>query len=224
MKKIIAIICVLALSLTFFAACSKKDNSQSTVTSELTTQKPLKKVPFPTGTFVNDEVKFTFNDDGSGEFSDRDSETGVPIKYTENEDSNTLNVSFGAPDDTQEVSYEVPDENTLILRYSNNNYTLTRVDENDDNDDDDIKKDNTSIVGNWSDGSVAYTFNKDGSGEIFDYSTKTGTPFEYELKGDNNITLHIGSADDNSKATYSVSGSNLTLKYADGKSYNLSAG
>ena len=216
MKRIIAVICVLALSLTFFAACSKKDNSQTTATAPLTTEKPRKKVAFPKGTYQNDEVKFTFNDDGTGEYIDRDTDIGAPLSYTENEDSNTLNVSFGSPNDTREVSYEVPDENTLVLIYDSHNYTLTKV-EDDEND-------NTSIIGTWSDGSVAYTFNDDGSGEVFDYGTKSGTPFTYELSGDNNITLHVGYKDNTGKATYSVSGTTLTLKYDNGKTYTLSAG
>ena len=213
MKKIIAVICVAVMALAVFTACSKQSKTDTSTTSETNVQttEAAEKVAFPTGTFENEEIRYVINKDGSGEVVHKDNGTGVAIEYKEKTDSNTVTVSFGSPDDTEDIAYEVPDEDTLILKYADGKtYTLKRA-EKEDNDD----KGKTSLAGTWSDSSVTYVFREDGSGEITDNNKGIGTPFEYEVDG-KNITFHMGSADDNTKATFSISGNTLTINYADG--------
>ena len=158
---------------------------------------------FPVGAWENDEAVYTFNADGSGSVEDKVSGTAAPFAY-EIAKTGALTLHIGSADESEEVAFETPDDNTLVLTYADNNVvTLTRVAER-------------SVVGSWENEKTVYTFNADGNGFIDDKETGTGVAFTYETAKANAITMHIGSAAESEEVTFETPDENtLVLTYAD---------
>ena len=86
------------------------------------------KTAFPTGTWKNEDVIYTFNADGTGSTEDPTTGTGTPFTYEVAADQDVVTISFGSPDDSEAVAYAMPDENTLVLSFASGAVTLTRSD------------------------------------------------------------------------------------------------
>ncbi len=83
----------------------------------------------------------------------------------------------------------------------------------------------TTLVGSWSDGDdLKYVFNVDGSGSLTQVKADLSVSFQYELDAENGkIVFHMGSAEDNTPASYSMTdGTHMTLTYDDGRIVDLS--
>ena len=84
------------------------------------------KSAFPTGKWENGESVYTFNEDGSGEIIGKDGKTGVALTYEVSADTNEITMHIGSAENNTPATYETPDENTLVLVYGGNTYTLAR--------------------------------------------------------------------------------------------------
>ena len=163
----------------------------------------------PVGSWGNEKTVYTFNADGSGFIDDKETGTGVAFTY-EKAKANALTMHIGSAAESEEVAFEMPDENTLVLTYADNNVvTLTRVAEK-------------SVVGAWEDDKTVYTFNTDGSGSIEDKESGTGAPFDYEIAKAGIITLHLGSAEECEEVGFETSDENtLILTFEDSRVVTL---
>ena len=79
------------------------------------------------GSWENEKTVYTFNADGNGFIDDKETGTGVAFTY-ETAKANAITMHIGSAAESEEVTFETPDENTLVLTYADNNVvTLTRV-------------------------------------------------------------------------------------------------
>ena len=78
------------------------------------------------GKWVNGEVVYTFNTDGSGKTTDAATEAGAPFAYTVN--GSTLTIAADGPDSAEAVTFTLRDKNVLVLTWQDQKtITLARV-------------------------------------------------------------------------------------------------
>lgn len=84
-----------------------------------------------------------------------------------------------------------------------------------------VEADNASLTGTWVGDFETWTFKKNGSGEITENYGDDSAKFDYELTGNDTILFHVGSPDDNQKATCKLSEQVMILDFEDGKYFEL---
>lgn len=84
-----------------------------------------------------------------------------------------------------------------------------------------VEADNASLTGTWVGDFETWVFKKNGTGEITENYGDDSAKFDYELTGDDTIIFHVGSPDDNQKATCKLSEQVLILDFEDGKYFEL---
>ena len=85
-----------------------------------------------------------------------------------------------------------------------------------------IEADNASITGTWVADFETWKFKKNGTGEITENNGDDRADFDYEIEeGGESILFHVGSPDDNQKATCKLSEQVLILDFGDGRYFEL---
>ena len=85
-----------------------------------------------------------------------------------------------------------------------------------------VEADNASLTGTWVGDFETWTFKKNGTGEITENNGDDRADFDYEIEeGGESILFHVGSPDDNQKASCKLSEKVLILDFEDGKYFEL---
>ena len=163
-------------------------------------------VKFPAGDWENSDVRFEFNSDGSGIMMTKDSGTGSPLSYETVSGKNSLTIHFGSADNSETVTYQMPDDYTLVLNFaSGRSYTLSHAGEFE------------FPTGTFENDSVSYTFNADGSGEFTSKDSGSGVGLTYDVQSTDTVVFHMGSADASELVRYERLDANaILLSFEDG--------
>ena len=223
MKRILAVLCVVVLAAALFAGCAKNDiKTDGTSTDagavsgagadQASSAASAGDVGFPIGGWEDSVVRFEFNTDGQGYIMYKSDYDGNSLTYEAVPGSNSITVHFGAADNSEEVAYETPDENTLILKFEDGQtYTLVSADVF-----------SFPVSGTWENDEVSYAFNEDYSGTITGKEDGTGVGFEYDVYSTNYVFLLMGSSDNAEIVKYEMPDENtLHLTYKDGTDLTL---
>ena len=195
-------LCAASLTAALFAGCAKNDiktdgtatdaDSSATATDaaeEKTARQPssasVGKGRFPTGGWEDADVRFEFLADGKGYMMYKSDYDGDSLTYEVVADSNSVTVRFGAADASEEVIYETPDENTLILKFADGQtYTLFSADEF-----------VFPTSGIWENETESYEFRDDYSGTITNKADGSGVDFEYDVFSSDYVFYLLSSPD-----------------------------
>lgn len=218
MKKTLAIMLAIALLLTALyclTGCGKKEAAPAQETAQEAA--PEEKAPTIVGVWKNDTYLpgstfvYTFREDGSGQYDAAG--TIMPFKYTV--DGSKLSILY----DGDTVSFDtefVLSGDELNVKDSNGNDTIYKRDAEAE---ESVEPTYLFDKGVWSasiDGKIDtyFVFYDQKSGRTEKADGTGGTPFTCEQSGKEAI-FHFGSAEDVTKATFSMGENTGTFQYAD---------
>lgn len=209
----LAVLVVAALILT--VGCSGETAKEDPTATTTTTAAETEITAFKAGTWDNDGNIYTFEADGkSGNVEYADGMGGVPFEYEIGEGS-TIIFHMGSIDDNTPGTVDFADEdNATIILESGSSIVLKYVGE---------APVTTFKAGNWDNDGNIYTFEADGKSGSIEYADGMGgVPFEYEINADGSAVFHMGSVDDETKATVKFADeNNATITWADGNAVEL---
>ena len=221
MKKIaiaaMAVLMIAAMALT--AGCGNTtaaDDAGSNVSdTTVVSQQAAAVTGFKPGVWKNDTVMYVFDADGKGGRNETLADgMGVGFEYELAEDG-TCVFHMGSADDNTKATVAFADEdNATITWESGDAIELQFV----------CEAGPTSFkAGTWENETIAYTFEADGkSGSNEAKADGMGVGFEYELAEDGTCVFHMGSADDNTKATVKFADeNNVTITWESGDAVTL---
>ena len=226
LKKILAMLCAAALLSALFVGCAKQDiktdgtatdaGSVATATDAaadaVVKQSASIDGSFPTGGWEDSVVRFEFNVNGQGYMMYKAYYDGDSLTYEAASGKNSITVHFGSADDSEEVAYETPDADTLVLKFEDGQtYTLFSADEF-----------AFPTSGTWENEAVSYEFRDDYSGTITGKEDGSVVSFEFDVFSSDYVFILISSPDDAEIVKYEIPDENtLHLTYKDGTDYTL---
>ena len=239
LKKVIAVLCAVVLAAALFSGCAKKDikidgtatdvgaatatdadaaaktgtdTGTGTAAGEGSSAVSFVNGNFPTGGWEDSVVRFEFNPDGSGLMMYKADYDGDSLTYEAVAGKNSITVRFGSADDSEEVSYETPDANTLVLKFADGQtYTLASADDF-----------AFPISGVWENEKVSYAFRDDYSGSITGKEDGSDVGFEFDVFSSDYVFILMSSPNDAEIVKYELPDENtLRLTYKDGTDVTL---